>query len=59
MCARRFSPARILEVFELEGARWTLLGTYGDEATARIRPFVEVELPVGRLSLPRSEGAGI
>jgi Uma2 family endonuclease len=51
--------ARILEVFELEGARWTLLGTYGDEATARIPPFVEVELPVGRLFLPRSEGAGI
>jgi Uma2 family endonuclease len=49
--------ARILEVFQLEGARWTLLATYGDDATARIPPFVEVDLPVGRLFLPRSEPA--
>jgi Uma2 family endonuclease len=46
--------ARILEVFELEARRWALLGTYGDDTTARVPPFLEVELPVGRLFLPRS-----
>jgi len=47
--------ARILEVFELAGDRWALVATYGDDATARIPPFEEVELPIGRLFLPRSE----
>jgi Uma2 family endonuclease len=47
--------ARVLEAFELVQGRWSLIGTYGDDATVRIPPFAEVELPVGRLFLPRSE----
>lgn len=47
--------ARTLEAFELVNGRWLLVGTYGDDATARIPPFAEIELPVGRLFLPRTE----
>lgn len=46
--------ARTLEAFELVGARWVLLGAYDENAVVRVPPFVEVELPVGRLFLPRS-----
>lgn len=48
------ADARVLEAFELVGGRWSLLGAYGDDATARIAPFTEIELPVGRLFLPHS-----
>jgi Uma2 family endonuclease len=47
--------ARILEVFEFVEGRWALVGAYGDDATARVPSFMEVELPVGRLFLPRSD----
>jgi len=44
--------ARVLEAFELVEGRWSLLGTYAGDAIARIAPFTEIELPVGRLFLP-------
>jgi Uma2 family endonuclease len=47
--------ARVLEAFELIDQRWVLLGTYGDDDLARIAPFLEIELPVGRLFLPKTE----
>ena len=45
--------ARTLEAFALEGGRWVLLGNHDEHALARIAPFAEIELPVGRLFLPR------
>jgi len=45
--------ARTLEAQRLEGDSWILTGSYDDTATARIAPFEEVELAVGRLFLPR------
>ena len=50
--------ARTLEAFELMGDRWTVAGTYGDDATARIPPFDAIELEVGRLFLPLQDPAG-
>jgi Uma2 family endonuclease len=47
--------ARVLEAFELREGRWLLSGTYDDSALARIEPFAAIELPVGRLFLPREE----
>ncbi len=44
--------ARTLEAFELSGGRWVLIDAYDEQTTARIPPFTEVELPVGRLFLP-------
>jgi hypothetical protein len=32
-----------------------LAGSYGNDAVARSAPFAEIELPVGRLFLPRTE----
>ena len=46
---------RMLEAFELIDQRWVLLGTYGDDDLVRIAPFAEIELPVGRLFLPKTE----
>jgi len=43
-----------LEAFELVENRWLLIGTYGDDAVARIAPFGEVELAVGRIFLPKT-----
>jgi Uma2 family endonuclease len=48
---------RTLEAFELVDGRWTLLGAYDESATVRVPPFEEVELPIGRLFLPRPETA--
>jgi Uma2 family endonuclease len=45
--------ARTLEAFELVEQRWVLAGSYDEDALVRVAPFVEVELPVGRLFLPR------
>ena len=45
--------ARTLEVFELGAGRWTLVDTFGEHSVARVPPFEEVELAVGRLFLPR------
>lgn len=47
------ADARTLEAFELIDRRWGLAGSYGDDALARVPPFQEVELPIGRLFLPR------
>ncbi len=46
--------ARTLECFSLEGGRWVEVGSYDETSTARIPPFLEVELPIGRLFLPRT-----
>ena len=43
---------RTLEAFELVDGRWLLCGNFDDRATARIPPFLAVELPIGRLFLP-------
>lgn len=47
--------ARTLEAFQLEGERWVLIGNYDDESTAKIAPFEAIELPVGRLFLPKAD----
>jgi Uma2 family endonuclease len=49
--------ARTLEAFSLEGGRWVLRGNHDDDDTARIPPFEEVELIIGRLFLPPAAGA--
>jgi Uma2 family endonuclease len=36
--------ARTLEALRLDGARWSLLGTWRDEAKVRVEPFQAVEL---------------
>ena len=46
--------ARTLEAFTLDAGRWVDAGSFDEGATARIPPFEAVELPVGRLFLPRS-----
>ncbi len=50
--------ARTLEVLELQGSRWVEVGAYDDAAAARIPPFEEVELELGRLFLPSSRERG-
>lgn len=45
---------RTLEAFQLHNGRWMLVGTYREEHSARIAPFEEVELHIGRLFLPRA-----
>jgi len=44
---------RTLEALELRGSEWVELGAWGDADTARIAPFEAIELPVGRLFLPK------
>ena len=45
--------ARTLEALELQGEHWVDVGTFDDEATARVVPFEAIELLIGRLFLPR------
>lgn len=45
--------ARTLEALFLEEGRWVLTGSYGEDATVAIPPFDAVELPVGRLFMPK------
>lgn len=45
--------SRTIEAFELNAGRWLLSGTFGENDAARIPPFEEVELQVGRLFLPK------
>lgn len=45
--------ARTLEALALRDGVWTDAGTFDETATARIAPFEAIELPVGRLFLPR------
>jgi Uma2 family endonuclease len=47
--------ARTLEAFSLEKGQWVDAGSFDDSAVARIPPFHAVELPIGRLFLPRAE----
>jgi Uma2 family endonuclease len=47
--------ARTLEAFSLSDGRWFDAGTFDETAVARIPPFEAVELPIGRLFLPRTE----
>lgn len=44
---------RILEAARLQQPHWLEVGTYGDGDKARIEPFGELELDVGRLFPPR------
>lgn len=44
--------ARTLEVYRLEGGRWSLVGGYEEDAVIRAEPFDAVELPLGELWLP-------
>jgi hypothetical protein len=47
--------ARTLEVLTLRPDRtWLATGAWDEHALARVAPFEAVELPVGRLFLPRS-----
>ncbi|GMV18530.1 MAG: hypothetical protein AMXMBFR56_67540 [Polyangiaceae bacterium] len=45
--------ARTLEALELAGDRWVELGAWDESARARVAPFQDVELEIGRLFLPR------
>ncbi len=45
--------ARTLEAFELDDGRWLLAGNFDEAALARIAPFEDIELAVGRLFLPK------
>jgi Uma2 family endonuclease len=45
--------ALTLEALTLERGRWVDAGSFDVSATARIAPFESIELPVGRLFLPR------
>jgi Uma2 family endonuclease len=40
---------RTLEAYRLEGSRWTLLGTWTDEARVRVEPFDALELELAAL----------
>lgn len=51
--------ARTLEAFELVDGRWVLLGAYGESAAVSVPPFEAIELPVGRLFLPRKSDGDI
>lgn len=48
------TDSRTLEAFALHEGRWLLTATYDERVDiARIEPFAEIELPVGRLFLPK------
>jgi Uma2 family endonuclease len=52
--------ARTLEALALHDGRWVEAGSYDEQDTARVPPFEAVELPIGRLFLPKraAEGEG-
>jgi Uma2 family endonuclease len=41
--------ARTLEVFRLEGGRWTVLAVHGDDSVVRAEPFDAIEVDLLRL----------
>src|SRR5262249_39252990 len=45
--------ARTLEAFVLTAGKWVDAGSYDESGLARIEPFEAVEIPVGRLFLPK------
>ncbi len=47
---------RTLEAYELNGARWTLLGAWSDGDVLEIAPFLGLELDVGALFEPQEPG---
>lgn len=49
---------RTLEALGLQNPRWVELGAWDDTATARIAPFEEIELEIGRSFLPEPTSAG-
>ncbi len=49
------TEARVREAFTHVDGKWLLTGSFGDDANARVDPFGEVELPVGRLFMPEGE----
>lgn len=49
--------ARTLEALALVDGRWVDAGSFDDTETARITPFEAVEVPIGRLFLPRAPQA--
>jgi Uma2 family endonuclease len=46
--------ARTLEALELREGAWVDVGSHDEASVARVPPFEAVEMPVGRLFLPRS-----
>lgn len=46
---------RLIEVRRLQNGAWVVVGTYEDDARARIEPFGEIELDIGRWWLPDDE----
>lgn len=46
--------ARMLEALVLEGDHWVEVGSYDETSNPRIAPFEAVEIPMGRLFLPRA-----
>jgi Uma2 family endonuclease len=48
---------RIIEAYRLASRRWSLLGTYGGDDTARIEPFDAIEFPLATLWLPEATSA--
>lgn len=50
--------ARTLEALSLVSGRWQDAGSFDESALARIPPFEAIEIPVGRLFLPRKPPAG-
>ena len=45
--------ARTLEALSLEAGRWVDAGSFDETAVARVPPFDSIELPIGRLFLPK------
>jgi Uma2 family endonuclease len=43
---------RTLEVYRLEGTRWSTAGAFGDTDKVRAEPFAEIELDLSRWWLP-------
>jgi hypothetical protein len=48
---------RTLEVYRLEGTRWTTAGAFADEDLVRAEPFGDVELDLSRWWLAADPGA--
>lgn len=49
--------ARVLEALVLRDGQWVDVGVFDDTASARVAPFEAIEIPVGRLFLPKSSDA--
>jgi Uma2 family endonuclease len=50
--------ARTLEALILEGGKWVDAGSFDETGLARIAPFEAIELPIGRLFLPKKRDDG-